>query len=129
MDEQIQWEDRYDLNIDNMNAEHRVLIKKMNHLLHIWRDKDPKIMEVFDDFATYTQKHFESEEVYMESINYPEIDSHKLIHKNLLEKVGSFKTQLQKTGALSEDFFSFLKLWLSSHICGIDMKYSKFANQ
>ena len=76
MDEQFEWEDRYDLHINNMNAEHKILIKKMNHLLHTWKNNDPNIMEAFTDFAEYVKKHFDSEEEYMGSIDYPEIDSH-----------------------------------------------------
>ena len=128
MYEKFEWEDRYNLNVMTMDSEHKVLIKKMNHLSAACKESDPNLKEIFDDFAKYVEKHFLSEEEYMQSIGFPDLNSHKLIHQNLLEKVGTFKSQLESSGSLDDEFFKFLKFWLSSHICGIDMKYSKFTN-
>lgn len=63
----------------------------------------------------------------MASIDYPLLDTHKRIHANLLEEFGAHKTNFEKTGELTTKFFSFLKLWLTAHIQGIDKKYGLHA--
>lgn len=83
-----------------------------------------------DDLVNYTVKHFAHEEVFMESIRYDGIKSHKSIHKSVLEKVGGFASDFKAgdSSMLPEEFFDFLKFWLVSHIRGVDKKYSAPAN-
>ena len=48
-----------------------------------------------------------------------------MIHKDLLDKFTDHYQIMVSTGKLNDKFFSFLKLWLSAHIQGIDVKYGK----
>ena len=123
------WEDRYDLKVDAMNGEHKILINKMNQLHASWEAQGEDVPERFQDLAAYAVQHFEEEEKYMESIGFPELGVHKQIHKGLLEKVTGYGEQLSEKGQLPGEFFDFLKIWLASHICGIDMKYGEHANK
>ena len=51
-------------------------------------------------------------------------DTHKIIHQQLLKQVQDYVADFKKTGALTDAFFKFLAVWLTSHIRGIDTKYS-----
>lgn len=124
MDGFFNWQDKYDLKIDDMNNEHKILIKKMNKLHADCEANAPSIASSFKDMIDYTVKHFADEEQYMASVNYPGLGSHKLNHKNLLDRVTEYFDEYKSTGKISDKLFPFLKVWLSSHICGIDMKYS-----
>ncbi len=117
------------LEIKEMDDEHIILIKKMNMLHQAYTEKKPKnIMEQhLTDFATYTIKHFSDEEAYMEKIKFEGIVTHKIIHKKLLEKINEFVDKFNQTGSLTDEFFTFLSLWLTSHIKGIDFKYANKA--
>ena len=125
----FEWQDKYDLGVGEMNDEHKTLIHKMNglHDLNESGASKNKIIEAYDDFTAYTIKHFTDEEQYMESIDFPGLATHKLIHKGLLEKVVAFGNDFKgsSTGKFDDNFFSFLNVWLASHICGIDMKYGE----
>jgi hemerythrin len=59
----------------------------------------------------------------MDKIKFAGADTHKIIHKQLLEQVTAYITEFKKTGKLTDAFFNFLSVWLTSHIKGIDMKY------
>ncbi|MDB2425964.1 hemerythrin family protein [bacterium] len=126
------WDDKYDLGVNDMNGEHKILIEKMNKLHDLNQAEAPKaeLRKAFDEFVNYTVKHFEDEEKYMESIDYPELRVHLIHHKNLLDKVTGFSNDFNRPEVtkLDDKFFKFLSVWLSAHICGIDMKYGDFAN-
>ena len=124
----FEWQDKYDLGVNSMNDEHKILISKMNglHDLNESGAEKSKLIAAFDDFANYTIKHFTDEEEYMDLIEFPGLSSHKLIHKGLLEKVVAFGNDFRgsESQKFDDNLFAFLNIWLASHICGIDMKYS-----
>lgn len=121
----VAWNPNFDVGVDEMNEEHQVLIDLMNRLHDMYeadadRDEQGKTLE---ELAVFTVRHFTNEEKYMESIHYDKTDPHKRIHADLLANLGDFKEQFDRGQPLTSKFFSFLKLWLSAHIQGIDKKY------
>ena len=129
----MEWSEQFDLKVEQMNDQHRVLIDLMNDLYDL-NDAGATMSQIvvaLDKLGDASTRHFSEEEEYMESINYPEEDfeRHKLIHKDLLARyaghVADFKAG---DGSLPDEFFGFLRLWLAAHIKGIDMKYGNFAN-
>lgn len=123
------WSDSLDIGVAEMNGQHQTLIEIMNRL-HDQFEADAEMSEqkkTLEELANFTVKHFGEEEQYMASIDYPLLDTHKRIHANLLEEFGSHKTSFEETGELTTKFFSFLKLWLTAHIQGIDKKYGLHA--
>jgi hemerythrin len=72
-----------------------------------------------------TVQHFRDEEALLTSVNYPQLDSHKSIHAQLLEDFGKHSSAFEAgPGTVAPEFFNFLKLWLTAHIMHIDRKYS-----
>jgi hemerythrin len=113
--------------MDNM---HKELISKMNILFEKNDQSAPfnELKTLLDDLAGYTIKHFNEEEAFMAKINFPGLESHKLIHQDLLKQFVKHKEKFESTkGKIPDDFFAFLKVWLKSHICGIDKKYGEFS--
>ena len=114
------------LQIQEMDDEHKVLISLMNrlHALDERKASGTELVHALDELVAYTAKHFADEEKYMERVAYPGLRIHRGVHKQLLEKLAGFQTELRSTHKVSVDLFVFLKMWLSAHICGIDMKYA-----
>lgn len=117
------------VDVAEMDDEHIELIRKMNalHAAHARGAKKEELAPLFGDLATYATKHFADEEAYMARVGYAWLESHKLIHKKLLTRVGEHAAEFEKAGVLTDAFFSFLAFWLTSHIRGIDAKYSSSA--
>ena len=112
-----------------MNDEHKKLIQLMNIVYEKNQAKAPKsdIKNALTSLANYTTRHFKDEESYMESISYPKLSTHKLIHQDLLKKVKKHIDDFDSgNGEVPEAFFDFLKLWLVSHIKGIDSQYGEY---
>jgi len=122
----FEWDQaKFTVRVSEMDREHQTLIGLMNKLHVLYSDKAPKadVGRALDELAKYTIKHFADEEAYMAKIHFDGLDMHKRIHKELLTKVTNHIGAFQASGSLNDDFFAFLKMWLKSHICGIDIKY------
>jgi len=118
---------KFSLHVPKMDNEHQAIIACMNklHMLYEAKAAVPQLSKAVNDLADVTVKHFADEEAYMATIGFSDLAKHKIIHKSLLGKVIEYKSQFEATGKLHEDFFSFLKMWLKAHICGIDVKYTQ----
>lgn len=127
MTEFLSWDTSLQTNVQMMDAEHQELISLMNDLHSKNERKENKqiIKTALNALGGYAQKHFADEEAYMESINYDKISTHKVMHKQLIEKFTEYAQSFEHDGVLTlpKAFFDFLKFWLVSHIHHIDMKY------
>ncbi len=123
--ELIPWDNKYAIGVSQMDHEHQVLLDKINELIFDMNERQDHIPQSFEELKRYTIEHFTHEEAYMEEIGYKSLESHKRVHKNLLEAVTKFESQL-KQGALDRPkLASFLKNWLFTHIMGVDTKYAE----
>ena len=122
----MSWSAELDVGVTKMNEEHQGLLDLMNelHNLKAAGKTGMEVLKVLDALGAATVSHFADEEAYMESVKYPKLSTHKLIHKDLLEKFGKYSADIHaRHGEMGDDFFVFLKHWLTAHIKGIDMKY------
>jgi hemerythrin len=123
------WTDELSVGVNEMDDQHKVLIDKINKLVVDLNDDSPNAYSDFQELAGYVVKHFEDEEAFTDKCAYPGLDTHKVIHKQLLEKVGSFDSSIKDGSVDKFALMNFLKMWLCSHIMGIDMKYGEHANK
>ena len=110
-----------------MDAEHKQLVEYMNQLHTNVENKASKaiLQKSLTDLFNYTLKHFKDEEELFKKIpNYSFKNAHVKIHEDLIAKLKTYAATFEKTGTFPPDFFVFLKVWLTAHIAGIDMKYS-----
>lgn len=128
------WGEKLSLGISAMDDEHKILIDKINIFIttleaqHVRKDKQ-RLLAIFKDLADYTIEHFEHEERYMQSIEYPQFQSHHKIHENLLNQVRIYGEQISSGSLDDKKIVSFLRNWLLSHIMGVDMQYSKHSHE
>ena len=131
MSDIFEWDARtLGLGIPEIDGEHQQIIQSMNRLYHLSQSgsRGPQLGQAYDNLAAVTVKHFKDEEAYMAKIGFPDVRKHSLVHKQLLDRLGQFKSEFDKTGVFGEEFFMFLKMWLKAHICGIDTKYAQHVN-
>ncbi len=123
----MEWSDELDIKVDDMNGEHKNLLRIMNLMFDMYSNnpKDPGFKDLFFALRDATIEHFEHEEKFMEEMNFSGISTHKIIHKKLLETFGEHLTKFEQVGQVDNSFFDFLKFWLRSHIVGIDTKYGQ----
>ena len=123
----IVWDDSLNLQIDLIDEEHKILIFLMNKLHNQYNDGAPQetIRATFSELIDYASKHFKDEEDYMASINFSDLDAHRAIHQRLLDRLNNYSQEFDdNNGQISDYFFTFLKLWVTAHIKGIDAKFA-----
>jgi hemerythrin-like metal-binding protein len=127
MAEFFEWNRSLDLGINEMNDEHKHLIAIMNrlHAEHEKKASKDVLGGIVQELASYTTAHFRDEEAFMARVGYPKLDTHKIIHKNLISRLESHMDAFKQSGSLDNAFFEFLQFWLSAHIRGIDMQYAE----
>jgi hemerythrin len=120
------------LRIDSLDQEHQGIIRLMNELYVSVQSGESRTRqsERLGKLFKVTVDHFSHEEAYMQKVAYPDFERHRLVHKNLLEKLQKFAGAFNSgQSELGEEFFNFLKVWLASHIAVIDMKYSHHSHE
>ena len=125
----FEWDTKFNLGVQAMDDEHRLIVEAMNQLHDLHEKQAPaaQLSRVMTQLVKVTRDHFADEEAYMGKINFPDLLKHKHIHTHLLGRLSQFEAELRAKGAPPEDLFPFLKMWLKAHICGIDTQYVKFS--
>lgn len=121
------WDPKLLLGVDDMDAEHRGLIAAMNDIHDRAEQGASKAVlgGLVKSLVDLTRKHFSHEEARMKAASYDGFENHAWVHKDLLAKLDQHVSDFQAgPGTLSPAFFSFLRLWLTAHIMGIDRKYA-----
>lgn len=115
--------------VETMDNEHKKLIEIMNRLYdrHEAKASKSELASLIRELATWTITHFDHEEKFFDTLDYPHASVHKKIHRDLIERLQVHQADFEKNGALSAAFFQFLKTWLSAHIMGVDTKYGEVA--
>lgn len=127
----MEWSKDLSLDVQNMDDQHKILLGLMNRLYddHQRGANYFALKDTFEELADMTTTHFKEEEEYMDSIGFPGLATHKVIHEELLKKFATHQEQFNKEQKLNDEFFVFLKFWLRSHIMGIDTKYANHSKQ
>ena len=119
----------YHTGIDFIDEEHAKLFEIANRAYDLLTnqfvtDKYDAIVAVLEELRDYTKYHFNHEEEYMKSINYPKRFSQLHQHTQFINKLESYNLKEidvnQQEGLL--EILDFLALWLQSHIKGMDKK-------
>lgn len=127
----IVWDPQFATGVTKIDEQHQELIKLINELqdaLSVGKGKEI-LGNVLNGVATYTPMHFRTEEEFMQKYDYPDYQSHKTIHDNLIKQVIELQGKFN-SGAmfLSTEVMKFLQNWLSHHISNVDKKLGAFLN-
>lgn len=124
------WDPSLDVGVAAMNREHQDILDLMNKIYdaRVRGEQGEAINQLVARLGAICTRHFADEEAYMASIGYRELASHKILHQSLLTRFNGYAEAIKADGGVaSDDFFNFLKFWLTSHIKGVDIKYGAHA--
>lgn len=136
----IVWHDNYNMGVDFLDKEHKVLFSTMNKLLRI-SENEEKSEWVCREGAKYlknhTLEHFEHEEEYMRSIGYSEYEIHKRLHDDFrISTLPALEREMEETKYSLESIRHFVGVcigWVVAHTQTEDLAItgkleSKWAN-
>ncbi len=131
MSQMIPWLPQYELNLGDVDHQHRELFRMLNELMDAtWDGKGRQsIREALEFMANYTVSHFATEEQYMRSYEFPGYAEHKQAHDDLTAEVLAFIGQYSTEGVTTDLLVSvILKLgnWTRDHIRDMDKQMGLF---
>ena len=123
------WRKDFELNIRDMDNQHRELVSIINSLQGAINEGlgKERLAEILEKLLSYTDFHFAAEEKLLKKHGYPGFEEHRRKHVAMRGKVLAL-IQDYKGGRVTMTFsvLKFLQDWLSKHIMGTDKKYSAY---
>lgn len=120
--DRIVWSDEYEIGIDSIDKEHKLLFSTMDKLLKISENEDKSewaCKEGIKYLKNHTVEHFEHEEEYMRSIDYQEYEIHKRLHDNFrYDTLPALEKEMEETKYSTEAIRHFLGVcigWVVAH--------------
>lgn len=123
----IAWSEKYSCNIRPIDDDHKSLFEVVGRLetLLIADPLSPNINTTIDSLVLYADEHFDREERFMRSANFPDYRNHKVEHEKFKNTVLALRKlfndepdQIDPTRVLS-----YLVTWLQEHILNLDMAF------
>lgn len=124
----IKWEKKYEIGHERIDFEHQIfvdLIAKIDDAVML-RNDNSYIERLLNELRAYAVFHFISEENIMYSINYPDYETHKQHHNELLDKYSQKLMEIDLGEQKVEDLIIFLKNWFVNHTLHEDRKIASF---
>lgn len=130
----MRWTEAMSVGVAELDADHRVLIRIINHLAeNAGKAERAKVLrQCLIALRRYAEFHFAREERVMAACDYPEMDHHSGEHRAFTDYIGALARQIDAEDAsavdvVSDALLSYLYDWLNHHILIQDMAYRPFA--
>ena len=126
MNKKIVWDQSFETNTPEVDAQHRRLVEIINNLADgIGRSSIDELQQTLAQLKDYAQYHFRAEETIMEAAGYDELAEHRDEHLAFVDQLQLFDLDIiLASEGLAWDMYQFLSGWLTSHILVVDKKFS-----
>ncbi|HEX8989186.1 MAG TPA: bacteriohemerythrin [Rhodocyclaceae bacterium] len=122
------WDDRFLTGEPVVDAEHRELVRIINHVAALHAAPGPRrpLDEVLASLVRYAQTHFAHEEQLMREAGCDErhVRVHRGIHREFAEQIGDMQGSASDA-ADRELLLHFLTHWLAHHILSVDQSMAR----
>ncbi|MDD2895205.1 MAG: bacteriohemerythrin [Aliarcobacter sp.] len=125
----IIWKSEYNISNFKIDKEHQKLFTIAREAMNVSKLKDDaevktKLKEIISKLFDYVKTHFSNEQKYMEEIDYPELENHKILHKNMLIMLTTLISELNKLELedIEKSLFNFIEEYFIRHIVLEDKK-------
>lgn len=132
MDDRPNFDARFLLGIDQIDEQHRQLFLIAARVYDNLNAGGPTAtttaIQAVGDLLRYTETHFASEERLMEAAGYPELESHRKLHRNLLAQARDMELRVELGERnMPLELNRFIYNWLVDHIQDHDKRFGAFA--
>jgi len=122
----IQWDEKYNTNVREIDKQHRKIVGYLNDLFALsqkefnTKETDKAITNLED----YIKYHFSAEEEYMQKVKYEGFDQQKQQHDAFIDKVYEYRKSFAKDKKIIVvNLFNFVWDWFAKHILIMDKKF------
>ena len=114
--------------IESIDLQHQYLVDLINRISLELKGSDTDYQaSLIDELGGYARVHFTAEENLMYKLGYPDLENHRMLHQQLLEKLNG-QIGLYLVGMLNpEEIVQYLSGWVVRHLLTEDKKIGEFA--
>ncbi len=129
----IQWSKEMELNIPEIDEQHKKLVELLNHFYEESRRgmHEEAVRDFLKELRDYLIYHLDWEEKFLEEIGFEETEQHKKTHdmfkKFYAEEVNRYLKN--KDEQALRELVAFTLSWLYTHIMKTDKKYAKYYHE
>ena len=130
----FQWKKELEIGIDQIDQQHKKLIEIANTL--ILRTRLGKgaltVSELLGQLEQYTKYHFQSEEAFQFTCNYPKYKNHMALHQSVSTTLKFSMVKLEASNYDENElnqFYTFFYDWITNHILIEDTKFASYYKQ
>ncbi len=128
----IVWSGILSIGIDEIDEDHRKLVKIFNVLNHAVLENESLeyLAASLEELINCTVWHFSHEERLMLKYRYPDITEHKAEHRDLINSAQKLQKELlREEKAVADEHIVFLESWLTEHILTADGRLGAYLSQ
>lgn len=122
----IEWEDNLSVGVQEIDAQHKVMIGILNELndsMMLGQPRD-KTKSLLHRLVSHAREHFAAEEAMMGETGYLRLEEHREQHRELIRKILIYVGRFERGEAtLNLYLMDFLRDWLKIHILEEDKAY------
>jgi len=135
------WRDVWLLGIDELDADHREMVRLLNELFGCEEPspanaapgaegdtEQERLRDRLDAVLTHLRSHFQREEAFLTAIGYPRPEQHRREHALEMAELVDLRRSITATDAhcLSESAAEGIKRWFFNHVIAEDRTYADF---
>ena len=127
----VQWDKELEIGIELLDTQHKEFFINVNKFIIKARVEKNKmaVAEGIDFLINYLLYHFQTEEAFQVTSEYPEYLDHQADHKNISFQVQEITLKLkinEFSDEYIENFYTFLMNWVEQHILKMDLHFSVY---
>jgi hemerythrin len=138
------WRDAWSLGIDELDTDHREMVRLLNHLFDTEPapDDDPpprgtdanphatreSLRNRLEAVTAHLRAHFEREEAFLAAIDYPGLEEHRREHALQMAEFVDLQRCVAAGAArcLNEEAADSVKRWFFNHVIAEDKRFAEF---
>ena len=127
-DQTFGWNSNYELDVKEIDEQHRQLIELAERVLTISSPLDnlTVVVESIQELQSHIETHFADEEELMSKFGYPSLEQHRLLHREIALKVETMQQAAQDANTLVRKMKEILRRWVVWHIPNEDRKLADY---
>ena len=130
------WHESWLLQIDELDADHREMVRLINDLFCAGSAAEatggpqptPPMTERLAALIDHLRVHFEREETFLAAIEYPDLTEHRREHGIQMAELVDMLRVLTETGArcLDEEASDGIRRWFFNHVVAEDLRFARY---
>eukprot|EP01012_Entosiphon_sulcatum_P022791 TRINITY_DN27774_c0_g1_i1.p1 TRINITY_DN27774_c0_g1~~TRINITY_DN27774_c0_g1_i1.p1 ORF type:complete len:770 (+),score=72.43 TRINITY_DN27774_c0_g1_i1:73-2382(+) len=128
INEVIEWSEEYSVHIPLIDTQHQHLFHMIEDLRQsiLLKHDGAHISRVLKGLTNYCVEHFESEELLMQSVNYPGLSAHQAVHQEFTDNCIAWIHAFSNGTLEVEQMLGYLVKWLVTHILHNDKEIASY---